>query len=121
MKFFFRILLVVFVMQSTWAVAAQYCQHEESPKVDHLGHHEHKHDSQNDDFSDTVDQSSSDSSKFSADTDCPYCHLGTIKSMIAYLLAFDASIELAVIVDVYDSYPEIIPLKPERPIWILAV
>lgn len=107
-------------MQSTWAVAAQYCQHEENPKVDHLGHHAHKHDSQNDDISDKVDQSSSDSSKLTADTDCPYCQLGSIKSMIAYLLSFDANIGIVVMVDIYDSYPEIVPLKPERPNWILA-
>lgn len=109
-------------MQSTWAIAAQYCEHKETPKVEHLGHHTHKHDSENDDVIDKVDQNSSgDSSNFSVDTDCPYCHLGSIKSMVASLSVFDSNITPVVMVDVYDSYPEIIPLKPERPNWILAV
>ncbi len=122
MKLTLKILLVLFMMQSIWAVAAQYCQHEQNPKVNHLGHHTHKHDTQNEDNSkSTSDKSSSDSSKLFADTDCPYCHLGSIKSMIANLFAFDANVEHIVMIDIYDNYPEIIPLQPERPNWVLAV
>lgn len=121
MRILFKILVIVFVLQSTWAVAAQYCQHEKSPKVDHIGHHIHKHDSQGADVSSMIDHKSSDSSKSDIDTDCPYCHLGSIKSMIISLPAFDAHIEPVVIVEIYYSYPEIIPRKPERPNWNLAV
>ncbi len=121
MKYFFKILLIVFVLQSTWAVAAQYCQHEKSIKVNHLGHHIHKHDLKNADNKNVIEHKSTDSSKSVNDTDCPYCHLGSIKSMIVNLPNFDAQIEPVQIVDIYYSYPEIIPLKPERPNWNLAV
>ena len=51
MRILVKIVLMFFVLQSTWAVAAQYCQHEENPKVEHIGHHTHKHDSKIDDNS----------------------------------------------------------------------
>ncbi len=121
MKFLFKILLIVFVLQSTWAVAAQYCQHEENPKVEHIGHHTHKHSSQSSSNGDVSDQKSSDSSKTEIDTDCPFCHLSSIKSIIANFPVINAEIEPVVVADIYYSYPEIIPLKPERPNWNLAV
>ena len=41
--------------------------------------------------------------------------------MIVILPAFDAQIEPLELVDIFYSYPEIIPLKPERPNWDFAV
>lgn len=121
MRILFKILLIVFVLQSTWAVAAQYCQHEKNVKVDHIGHHTHKHNSQTTDTETVSDQKAADNIKSDVDTDCPYCHLGSIKSMIVILPAFDAQIEPVELVDIFYSYPEIIPLKPERPNWNFAV
>lgn len=111
---------MVFVLQSTWAVAAQYCQHEESQKVDHIGHHTHKHVSQDGDSSKAKDQKSVDTTKSDIDTDCPYCHLGSIKSMVTGLPVINADIEPLEMVPIYYSYPEVIPSKPERPNWNLA-
>jgi hypothetical protein len=120
-KIFFKFLLIVFVLQSTWAVAAQYCQHEESAKASHLGHHTHKHIQQSDKDGDLNDQKPTDTKKTGVDTDCPYCHLGSIKSMVTDLPVINAEIESVVIIDIDYSYPEIIPIKPERPNWSLAV
>lgn len=121
MKFLFRILLIVFVLQSAWAVAAQYCQHEESPKVDHIGHHTHKHNSQDEVSSSVKDKKSSNTTKSSIDTDCDYCHLGSIKSMINSLTVLNTAVEPLIMVEIYYSYPEITPLKPERPNWNPAI
>lgn len=121
-KALFKILLIVFALQSSWAVAAQYCQHENSPKVNHIGHHTHKHSSQSANNSNLNDQKSTDTTKSSGtDTDCPYCHLGSIKSMVTDLPVIKAEIEPVVIVDIHYTYPEVIPSKPERPNWNLAV
>lgn len=120
-KFFFKLLLFIFVMQSTWAVAAQYCQHEENTKVNHIGHHSHKHIQQGDVDSDLNHQKQTDTNKSGVDTDCPYCHLGSIKSMVTDLPVISAGIGPVVIVEIDYSFPEIIPLKPERPNWNLAV
>ncbi len=121
MKFLFKILLIVFVLQSTWAVAAQYCQHEENPKVEHIGHHTHKHSSQSADQNNVTHQKTSDSSNSEIDSDCPFCHLSSIKSVITNLPVINVEIEPVVVTDIYYSYPEITPLKPERPNWNFAV
>ncbi|PPC99562.1 MAG: hypothetical protein CTY35_03730 [Methylotenera sp.] len=121
MKILFKILLIVFVMQSNWAVAAQYCQHEEDSKVEHIGHHTHKHDSNSDDNSHAVDQKSNDTANLNIDSDCPYCHLFSIKSITSTLPLLEPKIEPVLVVDIYYSYPEIIPIKPERPNWNLAI
>lgn len=111
----------MFVLQSAWAVAAQYCQHEKNVKVDHIGHHTHEHNPQTADIKIATDQNTADNIKADVDTDCPYCHLGSIKSMIVILPIFDAQIQPVELVDIFYSYPEIIPLKPERPNWSLAI
>lgn len=121
MKFLFKILLLIFVLQSTWAVAAQYCQHEDSPTVNHIGHHTHKHISQSENDSNLIDQTSSDTSKSGIDTDCSYCHLSSIKTMMNILPMLEAEIEPLAMVPIHYSYPEVIPSKPERPNWNLAV
>jgi len=115
-KALFRILLVIFVLQSTWAVAAQYCQHEENPTVNHIGHHTHKHFSQTENGSNLIDQTSSDSSKLDIDNDCSYCHFS-----MNTLPVFVDEIEPLAMVAMHYSYPEVIPSKPERPNWNLAV
>jgi|APLak6261684236_1056157.scaffolds.fasta_scaffold00584_6 hypothetical protein len=120
-KFIFKFLLIVFVWQSTWAVAAQYCQHEEDSKVNHIGHHSHKHIQQSNNDSDLNHQKPTDTNKSGVDADCPYCHLSSIKSMLTDLPVINVEIESVVIIDIDYSYPEIIPTKPERPNWKLAV
>ncbi|MCG5260517.1 cobalt-zinc-cadmium resistance protein [Cupriavidus gilardii] len=45
MRRFFLILLVMLLpLQSVWAAATAYCQHEQRPTAQwHLGHHQHQH------------------------------------------------------------------------------
>lgn len=114
----FRILLVVFVLQSTWAVAAQYCQHEENPKVDHIGHHTHKHNSQSTDNVDS--EKSSDSSKSLFDSDCAFCHLSSIKSIVSDLTVIAVEVTALGMYDISYNYPAVVPQKPERPKWNFA-
>lgn len=109
------------MLQSIWAVAAQYCEHEKNPQTDHIGHHTHKHATHKSDSKNLIDLNSADSSDSDNDTDCPYCHLGSIKSMIVNLPNFEARIDPVQPIDIFYSYPEIIPLKPERPNWYFAV
>ncbi len=109
------------MLQSIWAVAAQYCQQETTLKVRQVGQQSPKHDVQEADSKNVSSEYLADSSKTNVGNDCPYCHLGSIKYMTNNLTAFEAYIEPAVRIDIYYSYPEIIPLKPERPNWNLAV
>jgi hypothetical protein len=36
-------LLILLPLQLSWAVAATYCAHEADPAVNHVGHHQHRH------------------------------------------------------------------------------
>ena len=36
-------LLFLLPLQLSWAVAATYCAHEADPAVNHIGHHQHRH------------------------------------------------------------------------------
>ena len=68
MRRWLAILLLVFLpLQSLWAAAAPYCEHEETTKSMHLGHHAHEHQESQ------VDQDSSDGPAASH-TDCHVCH-----------------------------------------------
>lgn len=68
-------LLVWLPLQSLWAAAAPYCQHEASVQGTHLGHHEHEHAAGSLDAS-TADASADvDAELAKADhADCHGCH-----------------------------------------------
>lgn len=119
-KFFVKFLIVVFLMESTWAVAAQYCPHELGLKVYHLGHHSYKQVS-GDKNQTELPTIGADHSKPDADNDCPYCHLGSMKSMISILSLPTADVESLSITPVTYSYPDVTPRHPERPNWPVAV
>lgn len=120
-RFILKLLIVVFLMQSAWAAAAQYCQHELGVNTYHFGHHTHQH--KNGDPS-QVDQASikadADTSKTGTDSDCPYCHLGAMKSMLPMVVMTPAATEPAPPTTLAYSYPNIVPRQPERPNWRLA-
>lgn len=63
-------LLMLLPLQSIWAAAAPYCQHEDSVQSTHLGHHPHEHVESGD-----GDLSSTDGQASDADhADCHACH-----------------------------------------------
>lgn len=70
------LLLVAVPFQFAWGAAALYCQHEQSPQVQHFGHHVHHHQS--------VDEPSGHEGKLSKlHEDCGYCHALSPASMPA--------------------------------------
>ena len=72
-RFVALVLLCLFSLQASWAVAAAYCQHESSPDAAHFGHHVHDH------ATDTAQLEPSDESvgASAADLDCHACHACT--------------------------------------------
>ncbi len=119
-KLFLKLLIVIFLMESTWAVAAQYCPHELGLKVSHLGHHSSKQVS-NDKNQPELPTIGADHSKPDTDNDCPYCHLGSMKSMVSILQLPSAEAENPTITTNANSCPDVIPRILERPNWLSAV
>jgi hypothetical protein len=119
LKRFLRLLVVIFLLQSTWAVAAQYCEHELGLDAIHFGHHEHEHLAGDPTFDQTLVKADDQSAPV-VDNDCPYCHLGAMKS-IPTIQAIALSLPSpALPIEVTPFYPYIFPRQPERPNWLLA-
>lgn len=106
-------------MESTWAVAAQYCPHELGLKVSYSGHNYNKVDSGK--AQSELPTIGADHSKPDTDNDCPYCHLGSMKSMISILSLPSAVAESLAVTTLVYSYPDVTPRHPERPNWLTAV
>lgn len=94
------LMLVLLPLQSVWAAAAAYCQHETGADAQHFGHHEHKH---HQGLTDT--SNSADASSFAVDSDCAVCHAGCAA----------ATVEVpSIVVDA--SRPAITPWHPHAPV-----
>jgi len=86
-------LLLLFAVQSTWAVAAAYCGHESDATSSHVGHHDHDHrdplsisamtgdPADAGTFVNLADASAgdvSDPGPLATDADCSVCHGGML-------------------------------------------
>lgn len=120
MKLVLRLLIVIFLLESTWAVAAQYCRHELGLDNQHFGHHTHQHqDKKQFDTSKIVLKVDSQPAP-SIDSDCPYCHLGAMKSMLPLAVIVAAPTDPLSSLDLSQPYPLVTPRQPERPNWLPA-
>jgi hypothetical protein len=113
MRRWFLIFLVVFLpVQLSWAAVANYCEHESEATTQHVGHHEHQH--QADDQSADSDGTKASSS---FDADCGACHAGCCTAMLQAItllticLSSDAHGAPALQLS---SHPAALP---ERPNW----
>ena len=119
-RFFMRVLLVVFLLESTWAVAAQYCQHELGLDAIHFGHHVDKH-KKGIAKASSHTVATSDQSLPNSDNDCPFCHLGAMKSMPLIMHQTSSAGDLSPLSDILITYYRVIPSPLERPNWKPAV
>jgi hypothetical protein len=110
-KLFFIFLLIMLPLQSSWAAAASYCQHEQTST--HFGHHAHQHETQ----SDTSDTSTSTN----AHSDCGYCHLFCQASFMSAPLNMIPPNGPIVIAAVTFHFSSHIPDGPKPPDWRLVV
>ncbi len=69
-RFAALVVLCVFSLQACWAAAAAYCQHENSPRVAHVGHHVHDHAAQRA----APDNGADAAGTLMPDLDCHGCH-----------------------------------------------
>jgi len=106
-------LLVLLPLQSTWAAAAAYCQHEADAATKHFGHHDHKHHQGSSD--------KTDAPSFAADLDCAVCHAGfTAATANVPALALDLTPPA---LTPRNPHAPVSPpaAQPERPNWSFPV
>lgn len=69
------VLLMLLPLQSIWAAAAPYCQHEATPTSAHPGHHTHEHHHHADaDTASHGGETSPDQPPMQDHADCHVCH-----------------------------------------------
>lgn len=77
------LLIVLLPLQFSWAATAAYCQHERAASTQHIGHHGHEHKNRAEQSAaKNKSQESSTLGSMVSDSDCGYCHLSTIKSVV---------------------------------------
>lgn len=71
-RWFLIVLVVLLPLQSVWAGAAAYCQHEaQASGASHFGHHEHRHAR---DVPGIADDDGRSAEAGAVDVDCNVCH-----------------------------------------------
>ncbi len=144
MRRFFLILLVLLLpLQSAWAAATAYCQHEQRPAAKwHLGHHQHQHrgdgkaeaqtygkadhgsvleaDNGPDHNATTkADANHGTDAKGLFDPDCGTCHLASLPFACPEPAILPAlRLPRAVLVAHDFHYTSLHPRAPDRPQWL---
>lgn len=78
-RLLFLLLVLVLPLQSVWASAARYCQHETATNSEHFGHHEHQHKAA---ATEDSNKPATDA-KTITDLDCGLCHsLGSVAAPV---------------------------------------
>lgn len=128
MRRFFLILLVLLLpLQSAWAAATAYCQHEQRPAAKwHLGHHQHEHRGEGDGAADAdkkadnkagADQGTEPNGLF--DPDCGTCHLASLPFACPEPAVLPALRLPRTVLATHDfHYTSLHPRAPDRPQWL---
>jgi hypothetical protein len=107
-------LMLLLPLQSVWAAAGAYCQHEQGASVQHFGHHAHQHKTSADRNDGTG------KSPLSVHADCGICHLSCpVVTESDRPICVPASGSLAVSNNP-DVFSSVFSDNPERPKWVPA-
>jgi len=107
-------LILLLPLQSVWAAASAYCQHEQDSTAQHFGHHTHQHKASTDSNDGTG------KSPLNVHADCSSCHLScpaATESARSITIPASGSLVLA---DHPRALSSVFPDHPERPKWVPA-
>ncbi|NKQ13263.1 MULTISPECIES: hypothetical protein [Pseudomonadaceae] len=111
-KIVLLLLLALFPLQSSWAVVSTSCRHEDGSAANHLGHHEHSHESLGAD----EEGSSKAAKKISLDGDCVF-HGDHIKPLIRKGISPGSVLSISLKPFSSASYASAEAGRPEKPNW----
>jgi len=110
-KLFFILLLVILPLQTSWAAAAAYCQHEQTSDT-HFGHHTHQHEIKKE-----LQKDASADKSTGGHSDCGYCHLYCQASFLSTSLSLHLGNQPIRLYAPPIHYSSHIPDGPKRPDW----
>lgn len=112
-RWFTLLLLVLMPLQSVWAAAAAYCQHEEGRTAQHVGHHAHEHHG-------AASGHGQDGNAGDFDGDCGHCHLGGVP-LLPPAAVLPAVVPVADLhAPAASRFRSVDPAPIERPNWASA-
>ena len=110
------LMLVLLPLQFSWAAVASYCQHERATSastVQHVGHHEHQHESDTTVGNAKVGEKNLD--KF--DPDCRSCHGLGLGAVYVPDFKMPADRGNGMNAPVLSPLAGVSPIPPDRPQW----
>lgn len=111
-------LLALFVVfQSSWALAAPYCQHERTIASAHFGHHEHEHEAPAVTASGDNQDASASKAPAGLDVDCSTCHASSPALVLPATPALSDPRQSERISRVPTAAPAALSARIERPNW----
>jgi len=110
------VLAFLVVFQSSWALAAPYCQHERTLASGHFGHHEHVHEAPAT-FADIGDPPA-DPSPVGHDVDCSACHASSPAIVLLIASAPTDPRQSEQFTRVPTASPAPLAARIERPNWL---
>ncbi|WP_265942189.1 DUF2946 family protein [Dechloromonas sp. A34] len=110
----FILLMLILPLQSVWAAASAYCQHEQGTAMHHFGHHAHQHQT-------TDKYKSGGGPQATLHADCAFCHLGFVGVLTSSLDVPRPTPASPAVSPEISFLPSIFLEGPERPKWASAV
>lgn len=107
-------LMFLLPLQFSWEAVSAYCEHEQEVAADHVGHHAHKHQSNDVSKSDTSDQSKPGG----FDSDCGVCHASCLVALTDAMLSLQSNTTDVSFAILQSRHARFLPAKPERPKWL---
>ncbi len=115
------LLLLVIPLQVSWAAVGGYCKHESGAATQHLGHHEHQHESNvTSDYvaKGAIEEPTQLNSSGFADSDCAICHASAVAVLTASTNRPCSEPLSASVSGLPDQASTAISYPPERPNWL---
>lgn len=107
-------LMLLLPLQSAWAAASAYCQHEQGVATQHFGHHAHQHQTATD------SNDGGGKSPLSVHADCSSCHLSCPAATASVRSIVVMTSGSPVLAEHPDALSSVFPDSPERPKWAPA-
>lgn len=107
------LLLLCLPLQLSWAAVGAYCQHETGIAAQHVGHHDHQHQSTHDGDLDSPDPAKTGG----VDPDCGACHAGCAVQLATTPIVIAPLPSPAAFADYRERMPASPVGQPDRPNW----